>query len=440
MDQTKDWHKLWRDMLWSIPRGNPQARLAFQDCADGKPCREGQTAWTDLLRVEKARQKNGFFTNEVAGSLWLGAQASNAENIPFVGRAEQNLVLHFWPLTVLIFVPQQIDSDGETDFVGYSLAIPEVTDLESFIEEYPDMLAQLGTDIRGYRPAEAVIDLPAQGALAFMEHLARLAARFTEQKEIRASIGSVEYLHLNKVGNNVKSLAAGRVPFHSGLVQGYRAIVGEPGKPPPFRSPLFRRGLLLALLKGLEWYEPMGTMLVEKQWTFFIHSEGSPKSLPWFWHDAAVKFQQLIADHQSDLGRFQEMAKDNPGNTAAQPLTPLPLLIHRLVENFVIRKTEDKSGTKWDDFKDRKIKDEKSGKERVDVPANYREAREKVASGTFLEMRSRRDQAFVDHFTATFCSIKQFLPEDDFQTVAHALLNEPDNVKTLTLLALSANS
>ena len=104
------------------------------------------------------------------------------------------------------------------------------------------------------------------------------------------------------------------------------------------------------------------------------------------------------------------------------------------------RKTEDKSGLKWENFKDKRIKDERTGRERVDVPPAYREAREKVASGTFLEMRSRREQAFVDHFIATFCSVKQFLSEEDFQLVAEALLKQHENVKTLTLLALSANS
>ena len=53
---------------------------------------------------------------------------------------------------------------------------------------------------------------------------------------------------------------------------------------------------------------------------------------------------------------------------------------------------------------------------------------------------SRREQDFVDHFTATFCYVKQFLPEDDFRVVAEALLTKPEDVKTLTLLALSANS
>lgn len=125
--------------------------------------------------------------------------------------------------------------------------------------------------------------------------------------------------------------------------------------------------------------------------------------------------------------------------STSRPITPLPLLIHRLVQNYVSRKTEERSGVKWETFKDKKIKDDK-GVERIDVPEGYRDARQKVASSLFLEMRSRREQDFVNHFTATLCSVKQSLSKDEFQEVARALLQEHDNVKTLTLLALSANS
>lgn len=442
MDVRRDWHKLWREMLWEIPRGRPTTRIPFNQRADGKNCKEGRDAWQGLLNAEKAQQRNTFYTTEVASALWLGAQALNAEAIPFVGRAEQNLLLHFWPLTVLIFQPQRITREGASEFVGYSLAVPEVSDLESFVEEYPTLLAGLGTDVRGYRPADAVIDLPAQGALAFLEYLARLAAYRTEQAAIRSSIAAVEYLHLNKVGNNIKSLATGRVAYRPELVRGYRAIVGDPGKPPTYRNPLFCRGLLLALLDPTQpdWYQPMTPMLMELPWTFFIRSEQSPGGIPWFWQDVSVKFEEELERHRSNLRRFQSMERGDNAQPSAKPQAPLPMLIHRLVENYVIRKTEAKSGLKWDDFKDKRIKDEKTGKDRVDVPQAYRDAREKAASGLFLELRSRREQAFVDHFAATLCSVKQFLSEDDFQVVAEGLLREPENVKTLTLLALSANS
>ena len=294
--------------------GNPTTRTPFNQRAAGHSCAEGKVAWDDLVRCEKARQANEFYTTEVAGSLWLGAQAVNAESIPFRGRAEQNVLLHFWPHTALIFVPQRINNDGESEFVGYCLAIPEVADLELFCEDYPKLLHDLSQEVRGFRPTEAVIDLPAQAALEFMEHLARLTAFKAEKKRTGDSVSSVEYLHLVKIGNNVKSLAAGQ------------------------------------------------------------------------------------------------------------------------------RRAEEKSGHTWESFKDKKIKDEKTGKERIAVPEAYREAKEKVASGIFLEMRSRREQDFVDHFTATFCSVRQYLPEDDFRLVAEALLTKSEDVKTLTLLALSANS
>jgi CRISPR-associated protein Cmx8 len=432
---TETWLKLWRDMLWAIPRGIPATRIPFEQRAKRLQCKEGQDAWKDLVKVQQARQTNGFHTAKVASSLWLGAQATNAEAIPFEGRAEQSFLLHFWPLTALIFVPQQIDHDGAGDFVGYVLAIPEVNELENFLVDYPLMLSQLGKETRGYRPAEAVIDLPAQGALAFLEHLARLASREVSQKQIKYAVGSIEFVHLVKIGNNIKSMAAGRIVPMPDLIAHYLEIVGRPGHPAMYRNPLFRRSLMVALLNNQEWYEPMAAMLSERPWPFFVRSTQSPQGLPWFWQDAAEKFRV-------ELDKFHEevsIAMATP-DSKPDPQDRLPSLVYRLVQNFIYRKTELKSGQKWESFKEKKIKDEKTGKERVAIPKEYSDAKEKIASSTFLEMRSRRDQEFVNHFTAVFGSVGQYLPEDDFQVVAHGLLTQPDSVKTLTLLALSANS
>jgi CRISPR-associated protein Cmx8 len=439
MDVTKDWHKLWRDMLWSIPRGVPKTRIPFQERAANRPCREGAAVWQDLVAVEKARQKNGFFAAEVAGSLWLGAQAVNAESVPFRGRAEQNLLLHFWPLTALIFVPQRIKNDGDGEFVGFTLAIPEVAQLEYFCEDYLQLLHNLCDEVRGFRPTEAIIDVPAQAALEFMANLARLADHVAGKKGIHDDVSSVEYLHLVKVGNNVKSMAAGRVAPKPSLMERYVAVAGAPGRPAPYRNPLFRAGLLLALLRDLDWYACMRPMFAERPWPFFVRSGDTPRNLPWFAADAAAKFQNEWETYEKELEVFKVTAKQNRDVAGEPPEPKLPLLIHRLVRAYVQRKTEEKSGLKWEEFKDKKKKDD-TGRERIDVPQAYLEAKEKIASGIFLEMRSRREQDFVEHFTATFCSVKQFLPEDDFRAVAEALLTQPDDVKTLTMLALSANS
>ena len=110
--------------------------------------------------------------------------------------------------------------------------------------------------------------------------------------------------------------------------------------------------------------------------------------------------------------------------TPAAASTPrsLEILVYKLIQNYVNRKTEDRCGIAWDSLK--KVKDE-SGRERTDVPEEYREAREKVASDIFLAMRSRREQDFVDYFTATICSVRQFLSTDEYCSVAIACGKTP---------------
>jgi len=103
------WRKLWRDMLWNITRGRPTTRIPFNERADGKPCGEGEAVWTDLLKVEKARGNNAFHIAELSSALFPGAQAVNAEGIAFEGRAEENLLLHFWTFVALLFVPNVVD-------------------------------------------------------------------------------------------------------------------------------------------------------------------------------------------------------------------------------------------------------------------------------------------------------------------------------------------
>lgn len=423
MDSGNDWHKLWRDMLWTIPRGNPQSRQPFEQRAatPKRACKEGVAAWEDLQRVDKARTKNDFYTTQVAGSLWLGAQAFNAENVPFEGRAEQTLLLHFWPLASLVYVPQVVRPDGDSEFVGYVLAIPEVADLRAFVSRFPLMLAGLGRDARGYRPAEAVIDLPAQGALSFFEHLARLSADKTSTMEIHQTIASVEYMHLVKAGNNIKSMAAGRVAPQRHLLERYLDVIGRPGEKPPFGNPLFRRGIMLALLDDLPWFQPFGEIFAEWSHKFFVPSNDALK-ISWFWVDARKKVLEVMQDMAAESVQSQD------------PHDRVAALIYRLVRTYLGAKAQEKSGIDLDQFRNGdKIDWDK-------VPQRYKDDRRQIAESLFLEYRSRHDRAFVDYFVARLGAVKQFINEDDYLAITRALMNESDDVKTLTLFALSANS
>ena len=387
------------------------------------------------MKVDKARAKNEFYTAALSSALFPGAQAVNAEGVPFEGRAEENLLLHFWPLTALLYVPQEVERDGSTSLPpsSYTVAVPDVSSLTEFVAEYPKLLAGLSAAPRGYRPAQAVIDLPAEGGLAFLEDLAVITGLQVETGSLRFSIGAVEYLHFVKEGNNVKLMAAGRVAPTRRLLSGYRMIVSPTGTAPRYRNSLFRRALLLALLREKPWYRTFGSTLLTFDAGVFIRQprredETGP---PQFANDASKKFR-----HESELFINSPERKENVPEALANP-APAPVILNRVVRGYLLAQTQDKCGIKLDAFAD--------VEEKVDwskVPPEFNEAKRKLAESLFLEFRSRRNQAFVDHFAATFFSVTQRLNEADRLELANMLTADErrDDLKTLTLLALSANS
>lgn len=118
--------------------------------------------------------------------------------------------------------------------------------------------------------------------------------------------------------------------------------------------------------------------------------------------------------------------------------------VHDIVAQYVNQKTESKSGIAWADIKDRWKVDPRTGKRRRDVPDKYRVAREKVCQDAFLAIRACHSQEdFVAYFTGTICSVPQYLPLDEYQALAAALLGADDaweHVKALSMLALSGQS
>ncbi|MCI0559332.1 MAG: type I-MYXAN CRISPR-associated protein Cmx8, partial [Nitrososphaera sp.] len=211
------WLKLWRDMLWTTLRGRDKTRLVYKERADKKPSREGSDAWKELVGFTKNNKTGKLVVGEIPSSLFVGAQAYNAEKVPFNGRVDQNFLLHFWPLTVQVFIPQVIKRDKKGQFrqeeKGYVLAIPEVTDLKEFCDVFPLSLAALDPQTRGYRtrPRASLIDLPAEGGLEFLRHLSLIAQQRAGRGNLKYSVSAIELYHLDKQGNNIKMLAADKL-------------------------------------------------------------------------------------------------------------------------------------------------------------------------------------------------------------------------------------
>ena len=435
------WHKLWRDMLWAIPRGKPTTRGPFNARAEGKPTKEGADAWKDLLAHEKAKKKGGLKTTEVAGAILLGAQAVSAESVKFEDRADHALLLHFWQLTARIFVPEQIDADGKRQFAGYVLAVPEVSDLGEFARAYKRSLDFLDDKKRGYRPAAAVVTVAAEGSLAFMAQLDRLAAAAAVGPRPPDYLSGVEFFHMVKLGNNIKTAAHGRVAPDRDLLRNYGFLAGERGP----KNPIMLAGRLRALLEDAPWFARLGGELVEREWSWFIHSTQEKHATPW----AMITFARDARRQFDALETHWTERKEDDVNLDQDP-EAVDRVVYRLVKQFVREKASARMGVATGDRDawHKATHDPATGYERP----KYQEERRHVAQGLFLALRSRRDADFVEHFTATLGSVAQRLPEDDYAVLSAALLrtftdehggNRPrtrDDVKTLVLLALSANS
>lgn len=436
------WQKLWRDMLWQIPRAKPTTRNPFNERAEGRPCGEGGKVWKELVRWEKDRRKNRVRTTSVSSALLLDAQDETAEQVPFAVQSDHALLLHFWILTVLIYVPWQLKVDqsdpsrSRDEPVGFSLAIPEVRDLKAYCQQYVKVLQDLATkpEERGYRPRAACIDLPAQSALEFLESQAWLTGEMVGSKaRLRRLFHAVEYRHLAKFGNNVKNLGSGRIVPERDLLTKYEGITGPEG----FRNPIFRAAMLTSLLDRsvTQWYEPFAKLFEALPREFFLRSEKTPRLMWNFPADVNQQFRNLQHSHPELQPEDSPVTDDNPSDDR------LAALVLRMVRTYVRKKAEDRSGFEYKSFKDDKTRDQKTGKERVNVPKPYRDAQEHVAEKVFLEIRSRHGRDFTQYFADCFGSVAQRIgKEDDFQTITHAVIEHPDKVRTLTLLALSACS
>lgn len=314
--------------------------------------------------------------------------------------------------------------DGKPEDAGYVIVIPEPADLMEFVEDIRELLRSLDTEVSGYRPRSALIDLPEEGGLEYLYHLTRARV---EKKEIKYSLTAVEIYHLERQGNNIRTLASERIIPDKNILRNYEALQ----KQFPM-NPLYKSIRLKNLLSVKTWYAGMDSLFNQYPFSFFVQLAGkTPTNIQFFGRDVKRKFKDI----ENNIRAL------NRGNTMSEEIfkDQMALSVYRLIREYVHRRSEEKSGKKYDDFKKNK-----NDKDYVIYPTDYREACEKVCSDAFLAMRGRRDKAFIEYFTCTIFSVPQDLPQDkkrdNYLTVSRALITDWETVKALAMLALSACS
>jgi len=412
------WHKLWQDMLWNTLRGKPLARNVYKERAEDKPSSIAEKIWSAFQKINAKEKKDKGITEHIDSTVYIGAQKVNPEIVPFIDRVEQYFLLNFWHIVSLIYVPREYKIDAKRGTVsedkGFVVVIPEPSNLENFIDDIKLLLRSLDTNPDHYRrnrPKDSIINLPAEGALEYLYHLAKYKV---EKKEVKNSLEAIELYHLEKKGNNVKTLTSDRIVPNTNLLDDYELIRKE------CRNPFYKSRRILNLLSGESWFYEMFSLFSVYPSEFFIFSkEKTPRQFSYFCTDAKNNFKHLM---KGGLSVNEEQFDDQ-----------LASRIYRLIQTYVNHRSEDKSGMKSADFK----RDERGY---PIYPSKYREEREKVCMDAFLAMRGRREQDFIQYFTGTICSVPQFLPEKEYLAVTYALMSDWEKVKTLSMLALSAHS
>jgi CRISPR-associated protein Cmx8 len=191
-----------------------------------------------------------------------------------------------------------------------------------------------------------------------------------------------------------------------------------------FWSPLFRKQCLLNLVNNQDWYVGFDSLLCSLPYERSIEDD-------YFRHDVREKFKSLINSHE-----VNEM--DEQTATLTDKSSQIEQLVFRLIKTYVTRKLKSKYDLEW------KSEWKSLSKEALNQISDYKDysdKKSKVAKSAFLDVRSRTEQMdFINYFVSSLCSVPQHLNSESFTELTKALYQETDKIRTLTLLALSANS
>ena len=386
------WLKLWRDLLWTILRGVPKQRVPYEMRAAGKTASDAAEAWAAISGKSDA-------SLDLASTYFLGAMAHTAESVPFRDRQRFQFLLHFWPFVAQIYVPSTVDRTGKRSDLGFVLAFPDVANLQVFCERFPAMMRQRDPIPGGFRPRGSRIDVAVEAGL---EVLARLGERLAESEGGKATgdvVLGVDFFHADKPGKAVKIVGAGRVVPLAAMIDRYRLIRST------YWDHVFRRQRLLNLVDDRDWFHGFDRTVASIADEHFLRSHT-------FLHDVREAFRQ---------------EGNSMSQSSAHEPRPLEALVYQLVRSYVRGRLKSKHGLEWSE--------QMKG---TPTESDFNENRGKLAREAFLAVRSRTGADFIEYFAATLCSTPQWLPEADFLELTRQLHEQTEKIRTLTLLALSA--
>lgn len=407
--QDKVWLKLWRDFIWAL-RKQPASRTIFKDDDEG----EGKKSRLKTIQDAWEQLKGKKTSVELAGTNFLGSQAKNAEIVPFKDRGKCEFLLNFWVYAVQIYEPVYQDykrknKKSELKAAGYAIAIPDVANLKYFCDDFRELLRKRSSEPHFYfksHPKQAVLDLAPAAGLAFLRVLRdQLAERARSLNDVILAV-EVCLLAVSKDGkkNEIRELV--RLPPRERQVNAFVRVKDN------CWDTVFTAQRLRNILSNRDWYFGFDSLCSS------LNTEQIFSSQSYFCRDAKKSFEIEVIDL-------------NTKNESQQPPS-LEKLIYDMVGSYIYKRLDDKYELVWKKIKGNPEKEDE-----------YNKKKEKIIKEAFYGFRSRSGYDFVNCFALTMGSVQQsyILKESQsFEYLAKALYSDTDRVKSLTLLALSANS
>lgn len=392
------WTKLWRDMLWQIPRGAPLSRIPFNNFSKNKSIDDGIEVYENL-----ALNKNKEVV--LTGTFLLGIQKATAEGIEYKDINKYQFLLNFWMFVSEIFVPYFIDTEGSKTFNGYVLTFPDIIDLENYCDDYIELLKNRSVDKFAYLPKNAVIDLPLEGGLKSMQNISNIIkskVQINNEISLNDLILSIDIIHASKEGDSVKILYQNKIDSDIFINNEYDKISKI-----EFWSYSFRKQILINIINKSKWYNNFIKVINSIQ---IKRSEkgGYMTEFEKFAHDA----RKMLETEKDNLD------KENTIN--------LNTTIYKIVTNYLTGMLNSKYGLVWNDSYSNEDK------------YNYRDKKSKIAMNALLAIRSRNTNDFVKYVSTNIFSISQMMKKEEYLFVTDKLLNDTENFKIILMLAFSA--
>jgi CRISPR-associated protein Cmx8 len=271
------WLKLWRDTVWRVLRAIPTTRGPYNARAAGKPVKESSDIW-------KAIGKGS--TADVKGHMYLGAQETTADGVPYRGRASENLLLHFWPLVMGLGVVVALSIDRgqvKSEQTGFVITVPDVHDLEGFCEDFGASTAQLDGQTHAYfkdRPQASVLAVPQEGGLDYLARIAAVAKARATGRSYATSLSGTEVYYMKTGGQQPRLAAVARMDVTRDVLERYESVSTSR------QTPEFRRQLITNVLDRAPWYRSFNRIFDDLPDALFIGSG------QWFSADADRMFKQ----------------------------------------------------------------------------------------------------------------------------------------------------